>query len=1368
MSSSDGLDLHPAFGGATNFEDIIGTSGNDTITGNSFSNKLEGIDGNDKIYGYLGDDYLIGGNGEDILYGGGGNDTLSSGEGETTLDGGSGKDFYALGSGSDTIVLRPGSGSTDFNEISLGAFDTFRQRPDNPRIIQTDTANGFEDGKDIIGLSGIQISDLSIEQSGDDVLIRSVSSGEYLLLLLDEDSSSFSASDFTSVYEPDSFDQAPAPNQEPTISGLGDSITVDENQTSVTTISASDPDGDSLSYSLSGNDSSLFSIDSAGVVTFNSSPDFESQSSYFITISVSDGTDSVNKSLTIYINNINDNNPVISGLASSVSAVENQTAVTSVSASDADGNSLSYSLSGTDAGSLSINSSGVITFNSAPDYETKTSYSITVNVSDGSNTASQEVTVNITDVEDAPNVAPAITGLASNISVEENQTSVTTVSASDADGDSLSYSLTGTDAGSLSINSSGVITFNTSPDYETKTSYSITVNVSDGSDTASQEVTVNITDVEDAPNVAPAITGLASNISVEENQTSVTTVSASDADGDSLSYSLTGTDAGSLSISSSGAITFNSAPDYESKTSYSVTINVNDGISTNSQGLTINIGNLNDNNPVISGLASSVSAVENQTAVTTVSASDADGNSLSYSLSGTDAGSLSINSSGVITFNSAPDYETKTSYSITVNVSDGSDTASQEVTVNITDVDETPNTAPSISGLEASVSVDENQTSVVTVSASDADGDSLSYSLTGTDAGSLSVNSSGVITFNSSPDYESKSSYVISINVSDSEDTSSQELTINISNVNEAPTLSGTGSVSVEENQTDVKSISSSDPEGDSISYSLSGTDGSDFSITGSGFISFNTAPDYETKNSYSITITASDGSLSVSGDLTINVTDVTEALSGNITGTSGNDILIASSGDDTFNGLGGSDELGGAGGDDTFNITEKSGTFTDIIEGGTGDDTLNINYSGVTSLASFDDLYWNKDTGWWNFIIGNHIYFKFRDIENLIIGDNVYTQIWGDSGQACLGNVNCYGGWFSSNENAVYFTSQLESGYPRDGARLWWSDESVTDQNALKNNFSTGGTIKILGSIAGDDLRLENMDRTVHTGSLNIHMGDHPDGVLSDRISGLDIKSGDSVNLGKGGSFVMLGTLTPVSQLDLSGLEGGSNVLDRWGEPNADFLSFEQYDSSSGRELTLDMVSGFERIRGTKGGDIIKGNSSDNWLEGWGGDNTVYGYAGQDALRANILNSSIEGNSTLYGGAGNDQIYCYGSPATCTIDGGTGRDYVEFQENAQGTVVIRGGDGYTGSVNSSQEVQAGINGPTIAYDKVYGFDFSKHKIGLDNGLTFSELSFSDYDGGVLVLYGEERLLWIVGASTSDMVEGIFTSVDIDESVAYQ
>ena len=42
-----------------------------------------------------------------------------------------------------------------------------------------------------------------------------------------------------------------------------------------------------------------------------------------------------------------------------------------------------------------------MTFNSAPDYETKTSYSITVNVSDGTNTTSQELTININDITES-------------------------------------------------------------------------------------------------------------------------------------------------------------------------------------------------------------------------------------------------------------------------------------------------------------------------------------------------------------------------------------------------------------------------------------------------------------------------------------------------------------------------------------------------------------------------------------------------------------------------------------------------------------------------------------------------------------------------------------------------------------------------------------------------------------------------------------------------------------------------------------------------------------------------------------------------------------------------------------------------------
>ena len=89
--------------------------------------------------------------------------------------------------------------------------------------------------------------------------------------------------------------------------------------------------------------------------------------------------------------------------------------------------------------------------------------------------------------------------------------------------------------------------------------------------------------------------------------------------------------------------------------------------------------------PTISSSAT-FSAAENQTAIGSVTAADADGDSLTYSISGSE---INISSSGVLTFATAPDYETKNSYTATVTVSDGTDSATQDITVTITDVDET-------------------------------------------------------------------------------------------------------------------------------------------------------------------------------------------------------------------------------------------------------------------------------------------------------------------------------------------------------------------------------------------------------------------------------------------------------------------------------------------------------------------------------------------------------------------------------------------------------------------------------------------------------------------------------------------------------
>ncbi|MEZ4684353.1 MAG: cadherin domain-containing protein, partial [Caldilineaceae bacterium] len=285
-----------------------------------------------------------------------------------------------------------------------------------------------------------------------------------------------------------------------------------------------------------------------------------------------------------------------------VSVNENQTAVTTVTATDGDGDTITYSISGgVDQSFFSINSStGVLTFNSPPDFENPqdnnadNEYRVRVTASDG-NGGSIEQTIAVTVLDVAENSAPVITSAAT-ANAAENQTAVATVTATDGDGDTLSYSITGgADSAKFSINSStGVLTFVAAPDFEAPTDagannvYDVQVTVSDGNGgTDVQDIAVTVTDV--AENVAPVISsnggGATASVNAAENQTAVTTVTATDGDGDTLSYSITGgADSAKFAVNSStGVLTFISAPDFENPTDtgannvYDVQVTVSDG-----------------------------------------------------------------------------------------------------------------------------------------------------------------------------------------------------------------------------------------------------------------------------------------------------------------------------------------------------------------------------------------------------------------------------------------------------------------------------------------------------------------------------------------------------------------------------------------------------------------------------------------------------------------------------------------------------------------------------------------------------------------------------------------------------------------------
>ena len=103
--------------------------------------------------------------------------------------------------------------------------------------------------------------------------------------------------------------------------------------------------------------------------------------------------------------------------------------------------------------------------------------------------------------------APALTvsGITSSDYAENGAASVATYAVADAGTSTITWSLSGDDSGDFSISSAGVLSFSTSPDYEspadsdTDNVYQVTIKASDGTSTGTLDVTVTVTDANEAP-----------------------------------------------------------------------------------------------------------------------------------------------------------------------------------------------------------------------------------------------------------------------------------------------------------------------------------------------------------------------------------------------------------------------------------------------------------------------------------------------------------------------------------------------------------------------------------------------------------------------------------------------------------------------------------------------------------------------------------------------------------------------------------------------------------------------------------------------------------------------------------------------------
>ncbi len=604
-------------------------------------------------------------------------------------------------------------------------------------------------------------------------------------------------------------------NKRPEFGSVGD-LSVPENTPSGrsvgSAVSATDLDGNRLTYSIEGPGADSFTINSStGQISTKSALDYEKRSSYSLTVKVDDGSKRANsvafKSAPVTVTDVAEapsapTAPTVAGIPGSTTSVRvtwDKPANTGPPITD-------YNVQYREVGGSGFKSwhhdgrdrSAIITGLTAG-----TRYEVQVFARNAEGYSEYSSAGTGSPNADATNRNPAFSPGAVTLSVPENTAPLTDVGtpirATDQDGDPLTYSLEGTDESSfniLSTSAGGQIQTSAALNHEAKSSYSVTVRVKDGrGGTDSVNVTINVTDVAgEAPGVPSAPTVQA----ISSSSLQVTWSAPPNAGPPITDYDYRYRSTGSWTEVTNTTITNPRVviTSLTSSTSYDVEVRANNAEgssdwSSPGSGSTTAAGA--NNPPVFTEGSSSTRDVSATAPAGTligapVTATDADsGDTLTYSLSGSDSASFGISSAtGQLLTKAGVTLTVGTTYNVNVEVSDGAVRAT--IAIAITATAGPPNSAPVFTdGSSTTRRVFETASAGSTigspVSATDADsGDSLLYSLEGTDAASFGIRTNtGQLLTKAALDASAKSTYSVTVVVSDGKAQARIDVTITVS-----------------------------------------------------------------------------------------------------------------------------------------------------------------------------------------------------------------------------------------------------------------------------------------------------------------------------------------------------------------------------------------------------------------------------------------------------------------------------------------------------------------------------------------------------------------------------------------------------------
>jgi len=1292
---SAGDDVYAGDEGAPDTADLVfGGAGNDQISGGLDADTLHGDNGDDQLNGGAGADSLDGGNGDDTaVFSGSAGDYVWSGDTTSaTITGPDGTDTL-------THVEHLKFGST---VIDLPAPNTAPGAPTDGDGATNTIAEGAANGSAIAGLTlgavdpdAGQTLTYSLLDSADGRFTINAATGvvtvadatklnfetaaSHQITVQVNDGTATSSANFTIAVT----------NVAPTAPADADAAanTVSEGAVNGAivaglTIGATDQNGGALTYSLTDDAGGRFAINATtGAVTVADASriDYDAATSHQITVRANDGTTSAatDTTFTIGVTNAAPSTPADADTAAnSVSEGAANGALVGITATAAEAGTgaLTYGLSDDANGRFAIDAlTGVVSVADATklNFETATSHQITVRAADAQGAASnQTFTIAVanaaptTPTDSNPGATTVSEGAANGDEVG------LTVGATDVNGGALTYSLLDNAGGRFTINATtGVVTVANANllNFEAATSHQVLVQTSDGTATSSASFTIDVTNVAPgAPTDGNAAANTISEAAVNGTVVSGLTIGAIEPNG-GVTYSLTDDAGGRFAINAAtGVVTVADASllDYDVSTSHQISVHAGDGTGSADTTFTINVANAAPTAPVDADTAVNTimeGSANGALVGITASATEAKTGSVAYSLSNDAGGRFTIDATtGVVAVADGGklNFEVAASHQITVRATDGQGAfSSQLFTIAVGNA---PNGMPVDNNAAANTisegAVNGDVVSGLAITAPDINNGPLVYSLLDNAGGRFTVDSaSGVVSVANASllNFETASSHQIVVQAASGAESASAGFTITVTNA--APVASDTNGAAntvteAAANGTVVAglTVGASDPHGGAVTYSLTNNAGGRFALnttTGVVTVLNGTLLDHDTQSSQTITVQASDGLLTSSTDIVINLIDkidsfwtgttaansftVSDVQDWQMDGAAGNDTLTGGVGDDILIGGAGDDVLNGGAGNDTFLVGQDEGA--DVYNGGEGVDTIKaaaINtFISIKSLSGIEAI---SNGGFNGVLIGGTAGADTLDFTNVSIpwaaqmqvgaGDDLITGTTGNDnilGEA--GNDTLNGGAGNDNLNGGDGVDSLNGG---DGADTLYG----------------GGSDDILNGGAGDDIFLIGQS-----------------------------EGGDSYNGGDGNDVIRATSSNVLIGIkSLTGIEAFSAStyynVNLSGTASADNLDFTNVSISWSPQILAG--AGDDIITGTTGNDNIFGEAGNDTLNGGQGADTLTGGDGNDALNGGDGNDILAGNlgNDSFGGGAGDDIFLVGGTGDGveTFDGGAGYDIIK------------------------------------------------------------------------------------------------------------